>query len=53
MAEDAQDANIEMDTANLYREESFTDRRVGNLQRLSPVTRDGQADESRTVLYIG
>jgi len=53
MAQDAGDASIEMDRDNLYLEESFTDRRVGNLQRLSPVTLDGQPDPSRPVLYLG
>jgi len=53
MADEAASANVEMDTANLYQEESFTDRRVGNLQRLSPVTSDGQPDDGRPILYIG
>jgi hypothetical protein len=45
--------NIEMDDAGLYLEESFTDRRVGSLQRLSPVTSDGAPDSSRPVLFVG
>ena len=53
MADEAANANIEMDSTNLYIEEGFTDRRVGNLQRLSPVTTDGQPDSSRPVLFIG
>ncbi len=53
MAEEAASANIEMDSADLYLEENFTDRRVGSLQRLSPVTCDGQPDPSRPTLYIG
>jgi len=53
MADDAANANIEMDSTGLYIEESFTDRRVGNLQRLSPVTSSGQTDDSRPVLYLG
>lgn len=53
MADEAANANIEMDSAGLYVEESFTDRRVGNLQRLSPVTSDGQPDTSRAVIFIG
>jgi len=53
MADDAANANIEMDSTGLYIEESFTDRRVGNLQRLSPVTSSGQTDDSRSVLYLG
>jgi len=53
MADNPADANIEMDSSSLYIEEIFTDRRVGNLQRLSPVTIDGQPDSSRPVLFIG
>ncbi|HUF74083.1 MAG TPA: hypothetical protein VMR74_14460 [Gammaproteobacteria bacterium] len=50
---DASDANIQMDGTGLYLEESFTDRRVGSVQRLSPVTSDGESDNSRPVIYIG
>jgi hypothetical protein len=53
MADDPAGANIEMDSDGLYLEENFTDRRVGSLQRLSPVTRDGQPDSSRATLYVG
>jgi hypothetical protein len=53
MADDPASMNIEMDEAGLYLEESFTDRRVGSLQRLSPVTSDGAPDTSRPVLFVG
>ena len=53
MADEMADADIEMDGANLYREETFTDRRVGTLQRLTPVTRAGDPDAARPVLYVG
>jgi hypothetical protein len=53
MADDPASANIEMDAASLYHEETITDRRVGSLQRLTPVTRSGAADASRQVLYVG
>lgn len=42
-----------MDPAALYREESFTDRKVGNIRRLSPVTADGSPDPARKVLFVG
>jgi len=45
--------DISMDTDQLYREESFTDRRVGSIQRLSPVTADGRDDATRAVIYVG
>jgi hypothetical protein len=42
-----------MDAAQLYREETFTDRRVGTIRRLTPVTADGAPDGARSVLYVG
>jgi len=44
---------IEMDAANLYREEVFTDNTVGTLRRLSPVSPSGEADETRSIQFIG
>jgi hypothetical protein len=48
-----QDMGASMSAADLYLEEVFTDRRVGTLQRLTPVTTDGSRDPSRPVLYVG
>jgi hypothetical protein len=42
-----------MDGKSLYREETFTDRRVGTLQRLTPITASGDNDSTRPVLYVG
>lgn len=42
-----------MDSTQIYREETFTDRRVGTIRRLTPVTADGADDASRPVLYVG
>ncbi len=42
-----------MDAADLYQEETFTDRKVGSIRRLTPVKADGSNDDSRQVLYIG
>ncbi len=44
---------IQMDTNNLYREETFTDNAVGTLRRLVPVTADGVVDSSRSTQYVG
>jgi hypothetical protein len=52
-ADDLNDADIAMDATALYREETFTDRRVGTLQRLTPVTAAGATDSTRPVLYVG
>lgn len=42
-----------MDAQQVYREETFTDRRVGTIRRLTPVTADGAPDAARTVLFVG
>jgi hypothetical protein len=42
-----------MDPASLYREEIFTDRRMGTIRVLTPVKREGLTDPSRPVLYLG
>lgn len=44
---------LTMDSSALYREETFTDRRVGTIQRLTPVTANGDDDNDRPVRYIG
>jgi hypothetical protein len=53
MADEISDADIAMDSTSLYQEETFTDRRVGTLQRLSPITPAGAPDATRPVLYVG
>ena len=41
MAEPTGLPDIRLDSTQLYREETLTDRRVGTLRRLVPVTADG------------
>lgn len=53
MVDERAEADIDMDGKSLYREETFTDRRVGTLQRLTPVDAAGNADSSRPVLFVG
>jgi hypothetical protein len=53
MSDERLQLELKMDEADLYHEEVFTDRRVGTIQRLSPVDKLGQPDASRPVLYIG
>jgi hypothetical protein len=45
--------DIKVDPKALYLEEIFTDRRVGTIRRLTPVTKDGVRDQARPVLYAG
>ena len=42
-----------MDATSLYREEIYTDRKVGTLRVLQPVKSDGSADASRPTVYQG
>jgi hypothetical protein len=46
-------SELKMDAAALYREDIFTDRKVGTIRRLTPVRPDGAADDKRKVLYVG
>jgi hypothetical protein len=43
----------EMDSNAVYQEEMFTDRKVGVIRRMTPVTSDGSRDLQRKVLYVG
>jgi hypothetical protein len=42
-----------MDSTQIYLEETFTDRRVGTIRRLTPVTADGSIDSARPVIFVG
>jgi hypothetical protein len=42
-----------MDSTQIYREEIFTDRKVGTIRRLTPVTANGANDPARPVLFVG
>ncbi|MDX9740428.1 MAG: hypothetical protein RBT81_04505 [Gammaproteobacteria bacterium] len=49
--QDSSDFSMEAD--DLYREEIYTDRRVGTVRRLTPVDRSGADDARRPVIYLG
>lgn len=53
MAEQRHDTEIRMQADQLYREETYTDRRVGTLQILRPVKADGSPDAARRPVYVG
>ena len=42
-----------MDSTQIYREETFTDRKVGTIRCLTPVTADGSIDSLRPVIFVG
>ncbi|HEX2583889.1 MAG TPA: hypothetical protein VHL14_02065 [Steroidobacteraceae bacterium] len=45
--------DMQMDIANLYREDSYTDRKLGVIRCMTPVTGTGETDTTRPVLYLG
>jgi hypothetical protein len=49
----AADLDIKMDTSTLYREEIYTDRKVGTIRAMVPVTTMGATDGTRPVVYTG
>lgn len=53
MAQEPERPELRMDAASLYQEEVYTDRRVGTIRRLSPVTEQGAPDAARATLFIG
>lgn len=46
-------AEMTMDASSLYREELFTDRKIGTIRVLTPVHANGSPDLDRTVVYVG
>ena len=53
MSSPASGRPVEMDASQMYREEIFTDRRLGSIRKLVPVTAEGNPDLSRPVLFSG
>lgn len=50
---DPADSDFRMEERDLYREEVFTDRRVGTVRRLTPITTTGAPDPARKTVYVG
>ena len=51
--EPARSGEPSLDSAALYREEIYTDRKVGTLRVLVPVTASGAPDPARPTVYSG
>lgn len=45
--------DMSMDPDALWRDETFTDQKVGTIRVLTPVKRDGSPDGSRKQRYVG
>ena len=53
MAEQNEEMDARMNASDLYREEMITDRRVGTIRVLQPITAEGMPDPTRRAQYIG
>ena len=47
------ESDAHFDGTSLFREETYTDRRVGTLRVLVPVKPDGSADGARATVFVG
>ena len=53
MSTAAEGRQANMDSTQIYHEETFTDRKVGTIRRLTPVTAGGAVDPARPVVFVG
>ncbi len=54
MVEDPKkEVDFKIDRSNLYREESFTDLKVGSIKCLNPIKSDGSEDKTRKKIFVG
>ena len=53
MNQEAEAQSPEFNASDLYIEETFTDRKVGTIRRLTPVNDQGEPDPSRPAVYSG
>ena len=44
---------LKIDRGNLYREETFTDLKVGMIKQMTPVKSDGAVDKTRKSVFVG
>jgi len=51
--EESEKQKIKVNLQNLYQEEVFTDLRVANIRRLTPVKPNGEIDKTREIFYVG
>ena len=53
MADKAAARDAQMDSADLWREEVITDRKIGTLRVMTPIRPDGLVDPARRTSYVG
>src|SRR5215510_14726632 len=45
--------DAQMSADSLYREDVYTDQRIGTVRRMTPVKSDGSDDPSRPLIFVG
>ena len=53
MANEQEELKLELDANNLFREEIFTDQKVGTIRQLTPIKADGSPDAARSLQFLG
>lgn len=53
MANEQEELKLELDANNLFREEIFTDQKVGTIRQLTPIKADGSLDAARSLQFLG
>lgn len=53
MNQENESVTPEFDKSDLYREDSFTDRKVGSIRQMTPVTESGEHDPARPIVFLG
>ncbi len=53
MAQRPDTPDSKMDATTLYREDIITDRKVGTIRRMTPITSAGADDSARPTIYLG
>lgn len=51
--EQNQPTELKIDRSNLFKEETFTDLKVGMIKRMTPVKADGSVDKTRKSVFVG
>lgn len=51
--EQNQPAQLKVDRSNLFKEETYTDLKVGIIKRMIPVKADGSVDKTRKSVFVG
>ena len=52
-AQERKSMDFTMDPAGVYREDVYTDRKVGTIRGLTPIKTDGSPDPGRKAIFVG